>query len=358
MKIIQVMPHFGLGGAEIMCENLVYQLEKLGHEVIVVSLYNKETAITKRFAEAGVDLRFLDKKAGFDFSIYKKLRKLFEQEKPDVIHTHIHTTQYVFPIAKKMKIKVVHTVHSVAQNELPKKIRIFNKYFYKKNKATPVALSGNVNKTIQDVYKLKEESIPTVFNGIDLSKCRTKDDYSKKGNFKIVHVGSFQELKNHIGLIDAFEIFHQKNPQSELHIIGDGQRRCVIEELVREKNLQDHVIFYGFQSNVHEFLHEMDVFTLPSFYEGIPMSIIEAMGTALPIVATNVGGIPDMLTNDENAILTNVDSGEIADAFLKLSNDEALRERLGKNAYARSFVFSSEEMAKKYVEIYKGEHRC
>ena len=354
MKIIQVVPHLGLGGAEIMCENLVYELKKFGHEVIVISLYNKDTAITKRFEIAGVDLRILDKKSGFDFRMYKKLKAILVQEKPDVIHTHLHTTQYVFPIAKKLKIRMVHTVHSVAHMELPKLLRIFNKHFYRRKNATPVALSSNINKTIQNVYKLKEKEIPTIFNGINLSKCHIKEDYTQNGNFKIVHVGSFQEVKNHIGLIDAFEMFHKEFPKSELHIIGDGQRRALIEDLVREKELQSCITFYGFQSNVHEFLHKMDVFTLPSLYEGIPMSIIEAMGTGLPIVATNVGGIPDMLTNGESAILTTVDSREIANAFFQLANDEALRERLGRNALSRSQDFSSVEMAKKYIDIYKG----
>ena len=62
MKVIQVMPFFGLGGAEIMCENLVYELKKMGHEVIVVSLYNKQTPITERFEKAEIDIRYLDKK--------------------------------------------------------------------------------------------------------------------------------------------------------------------------------------------------------------------------------------------------------------------------------------------------------
>lgn len=353
MKIIEIVPFWGLGGAEIMCENLIYELKKLGHDVIAVSLYDTQTVITERFKNAGIDVRFLGKKGGYDFSMYKKLRQLFTNEKPDIIHTHIHTTQYVFPIAKKLKIKVIHTVHSIADKEATKILRIFNKFFFKRFYAVPVALSEIVKDSILTEYKLQPDSVPVVFNGIDLSKCRVKSDYSLSQTFKIVHVGSYQEVKNHIGLIDAFEQFHKNHPEAELHLIGDGQRRTVIEQLVREKNLSDNVVFYGFQSSVHEFLNQMDIFTLPSIYEGIPMSIIEAMGTGLPIVATNVGGIPNMLTSGESALLTSVDSSEIANAFEELYNDADLRERLGKNALVRSKEFSSEEMARKYLEIYQ-----
>ena len=148
MKIIQVMPFFGLGGAEIMCENLVYELKKMGHEVIVVSLYNKQTPITERFDKAEIDIRYLDKKDGFDISIFNKLRNLFKQENPDVVHTHIYTTKYVFPIAAQLKIRVVHTVHSIATKEMSKTSRKLNKFFYKHFDVTPVALSEAVKKTI------------------------------------------------------------------------------------------------------------------------------------------------------------------------------------------------------------------
>ena len=358
MKIIQIIPFWGLGGAEIMCENLIYELKKMGHEVVAISLYDTRTAITERFEKAGVDVHYLGKKRGPDFSMYRKLRAIFEKERPDVVHSHIHTSQYVFPLAKKMRIKAVHTVHSVASKEAPFLLRCINKYFFKKSFAIPVALSSAVKDSVIEEYKLSPDKIPVVFNGIDLSKCREKTNYNRGEKFKIVHVGSYQEVKNHIGLIDAFEEFYDNHPDAELHFIGDGQRRSMIEQIVKDKKLTDNVIFYGFQSSVHKFLNDMDIFTLPSLYEGMPMSIIEAMGTGMPIVATNVGGIPDMLTNNEDAILVSVNSHEICNAFEKLYNSLELRTTLGKSAKDHSAIFSAEKMAEQYVHIYTGEVEC
>lgn len=352
MKIIQVIPFLGLGGAETMCENLVYELVKMGHEVKIISLYYKETAITQRIEACGIEIIYLHKKGGLDISLLKKLYEVFKYEKPDVIHTHIYTAKYVFPIATKLRIKVVHTVHSIATKELSPFWRRFNKYFFKKFDVVPVALSENIKKTILDEYKFDENSVPVVLNGIDLSKCRVKENYGIKGNFKIVHVGSFLEVKNHIGLIDAFEIFHSKYQDSELHLIGDGERRPLIEQMVKEKNLSEAVVFHGLQSNVHAFLHDMDVFTLPSLYEGIPMTLIEAMGTGLPIVATKVGGIPDMLVDEENALLVENECSTISVAYEKYFRYADLREKHGKKAREVSPKFSSYNMACEYEKLY------
>ncbi len=353
MKIVQVIPYFGMGGAETMCESLVYELKKLGHEVIVVSLYSKETVITRRLKEAAVDIRFLDKKSGFDFSMYKKLKALFKQEKPDVIHTHLYVTKYVFPVAVKLKIRVVHTLHSVAEHEAGRASRLFNKHYYKKLKAIPVALSESVRETIVKEYKIPEAKIPVILNGVDLGKCLPKTDYRVDGKLKIIHVGSFLPVKNHKGLINAFELFHRKCLNSELYLIGDGIEREEIQRLVGQINLGDCVFFKGIQPNVFTLLHDADVFTLVSLKEGIPMSVAEAMGTGLPIVATAVGGVPDML--DENsAQLVAVDESEIAEAFGKYFSDYKLRKKHGENALKIAERFSAKAMAENYCEIYRG----
>lgn len=355
MKVIQVMPEFGLAGAEIMCENLVYGLQQQGVEVVVASLYDYRSAITDRLEKNGVRIVYLNKKPGFDFSMYKKLYKLFKTEKPDVIHTHRYATRYVIPSAIRAKTKRrVHTVHTLAQKECGKLSRKLNKFFFKRANVIPVALSGFVQETIKQEYKMSKDKIPVVLNGIDLSKCKPKADYVINETIKILHIGRFCEVKNHKGLVRAFEIFHREYPNSILQLIGDGELRGEIQSLVDEIGLSECVEFLGLQNNVYEYLHNADIFTLPSLYEGIPMTLIEAMATGLPIVASNVGGIPDMLVNGESAILADANSEQIADAFLRLANDEGLRKKLGAKAKVESVKFSAKTMAEEYLKIYKG----
>lgn len=353
MKIMQVIPAFRLAGAEVMCENLCIALKNAGESVIAISLYSEKTAITDRLEKAGVHIEYLNKKPGFDASIIFKLVKLFKREKPDVVHTHIYASKYGLIAAVLAGIeKKVHTVHSVAQKEQGNLGKKVNSFMYKYFNVVPVALSQEVRKSISDVYRLQEDSVPTVFNGIDLSKCITKTNYKVNKIFAILHIGRFMKVKNHEILIRAFATFVKKHPCSKLQLLGEGEMFDEMQNLAKMLDVADKVEFLGLQSNVYPFLHKADVFCLPSEYEGVPMTLIEAMGTGLPIIASNVGGIPDMLTNNEDALLIKPTSDELNEAMERLYQSDTLREKFGKKVKKKAIVFSSEEMAKKYERIY------
>ncbi len=353
MRIIQIMPQFSLAGAETMCENLTYELRKLGHDVIVISMYDYHSAITERLEKAGIDVRYLEKKPGLDFSMIWKMEKIFKESKADVIHTHLYCAQYAIPAAILAKVRHrVHTVHNVAQKENGRLARKLNAFFFKHCSVVPVALSKLIQDSIVEEYHIKKEKVPVILNGIDLSKCKPKEDYSADGNFKILHIGRFSEEKNHIGLINAFQLFHNKYRKSELWLIGDGEKKADIENHVRDNKLESAVKFLGLQSDVYGFLHDADIFALPSNYEGIPMTLIEAMGTGLPIVATSVGGVPDMLTNSKSALLINNDVEMIANALEQYYLNADMRKLHGQKAKERSILFSSTTMAKDYERVY------
>ncbi len=355
MKILQVIPYFCFGGAETMCENLTYALRKLGHEVTVVSLYPERTPIAQRMEAAGVKLLYLDKKLGLDLSMVPKLRKIMVQERPDVVHTHLDVIKYAVAAAKLAGVKkCVHTVHSVAHKEAEGRIqKIINTIYYKLKWSVPVALSPEVQETIAQFYGLEKETIPAIYNGVDLSRCIVKERYETGEEVNILHLGRFDVPKNHAGLLRAFALLLTHCPQARLHLVGDGDLRKEMEDLAEELGITEAVTFYGMQSNVYPYLHDADIFILPSLYEGNPMSIIEAMGTGLPILASNVGGIPDMLCNGETALLIPCETESIWKACLTLIGDAGLRERLGRNAKAASRRFSSEAMALEYCKVYK-----
>lgn len=353
MKVIQVIPNFNLAGAERMCAALTLELINNGVDVKVVSLYSFNTPITEELINSGVDVIFLDKKRGIDLSIIKKLKKIFKQEKPDVVHSHLNAQKYAMIAARQAGVSVkVHTVHNVADKELSRIDKILAKRFYKKHQVIPVALSKLIQQTIVNVYGILPASVPIIFNGINLERCLPKQDYSLGDTIKVLHIGRFAEQKNHKGLIDAFKIFHSFKPKSVLELIGNGNMFEEIKRYVSDQNLEDAVSFLGLKTDVYQYINEADIFILPSLYEGIPMTLIEAMGTGIPIVATNVGGIPNMLSNNESALLTSVNSQEIADCLIKLSEDIELRKQLGQNALECSRKFSSKEMARQYMKVY------
>lgn len=354
MKVIQVIPAFRLAGAEVMCENLCVALKNAGVDVIAVSLYSENTAITDRLDKKGVRIEYLDKKPGFDASVIIKLVHLFKKEKPDVVHTHIYASKYALPAAAIAGVKKkIHTVHSMAQKEQGSLGKKVNTFLYRHCGVVPVALSSEVKKSIGEVYGLQESIIPVVYNGIDLSKCIRKNDYEANGVFTIVHVGRFMKVKNHKTLIRAFARFAEKKESIRLQLLGEGELLDEMKDYAEKLKVADKVEFLGLQSNVYPYLNKADVFCLPSEYEGVPMTLIEAMGTGLPIVASNVGGIPDMLVNGENALLVEPNYVAVENAIEKLYNDVEFRIRLGNAAALRSEEFSAKVMASSYIKIYR-----
>jgi len=354
MKILQVIPYFCFGGAETMCENLTYALTKRGHSVTVVSLYNEKTPISRRMEEAGIRILYLDKKLGLDVSMFTKLAKIMRREKPDVVHTHLDVIKYAVAAAKLSGIRhCVHTVHNVAYEEAEGKLqKIINTVYFRLGWSVPVALSPEVQRTIVSFYGVKEETVPVIYNGVDLIRCLPKTGYELSDPVQLLHIGRFNYQKNHRGLLDAFSLILKKQPNCCLNLLGDGELLQEMEAYAEELGIREKVIFHGSQSNVCPYLHNADIFLLPSKFEGMPMTIIEAMGTGLPVVASAVGGVPDMLRNGESGMLVSQEPQSVADAVLTLLEDQELRRILGENARSDSEQFSAEHMAASYCNIY------
>lgn len=352
MKVIQIMPEFGLAGAETMCENLCYELKRSEVDVVVVSLYDYHSAITDRLENAGIKILYLNKKPGLDLSMIPKLRKVFKEEKPDVIHTHRYVMQYAVPASIGMHVKRIHTVHNVAEKEVPENTQKVNYVFYHSFHVIPVALSKEVRNSISRVYKIPQKKIPVIYNGIDLTKCIPKDSYDVDEKYKILHIGRFNGQKNHRMLIEAFNELIKGYPNSELTLIGGGELEIEIKRLVKSLGLTDKVKFEGVTSDVFPYLHKADVFVLPSNYEGMPMTLIEAMGTGLPIIASDVGGVSSMIHTGEDGILIGNDKSELKRAFILLL-DKNLRKKIGLKAINTAKTkFSVAVMGRKYMALY------
>ena len=352
MKIVQVMPDFGLAGAETMVENLSCGLAAEGCDVLVISFFDLHTAITERIENRGIKIKYLGKKRGFDPSIISKMRKIIKAYQPDVIHTHRYVLPYAFLASMGFKAKRVHTVHNVAQKEQTKVGKNINRVLFRYFNVVPVALSKEIQRTIQEVYGLPDNRIPVVFNGIDLSRCIVKESYARKDTFTVLHIGRFMDVKNHELLLRSFARFKGQHSDARLQLLGDGELKENMMQLAGQLNITDAVEFAGLQSNVYPWLHNADVFILPSKFEGMPMTLIDAMGTGLPIIASNVGGIPDMLSSQKEALLIEPKEEKIIEALEMVYSDAKKREYWGRNALQRSSLFSSQAMARKYLQLY------
>ena len=354
MKVVIIIPTLGIAGAEVMCKNLAIGLKKKKIEVVLISLYNIKSILAKEIAEDGIKIIFLNKHIGFDWTMTGKIKEILKAENPDVVHTHLDCLKYSAIAAAQLDMNnCVHTIHNIAEKESPAITRIINKIIFKRLNVIPVALSEEIQESVANVYKLNKKNVPVVYNGINLNKFIPKDSYQSKGKMRFVHVGRFAEQKNHKLLIDAFYEFLQNEKNAELILIGKGELQKKVKKQVCDYQIESNVIFMGERTDVAEILHMADVFLLPSKYEGMPISIIEAMGTGLPIIATKVGGVPSMIQNNISGILIDCNKKTLVQAMLVLRN-EKIREKLEKEALKKAIrYFSAEKMVNEYIDIYK-----
>ena len=350
MKIMMAIPSLGVGGAEKMVETLSKGLK--GRCEIVVVVYNlTDSILEKRLSESDIRIVELKKGKGFSISALLKARNVIRNERPDVIHTHLHALPYFWLASGH--IPIIHTVHTIADKEHTGIEKIVSGFIYRNSrKCITVAITKIVRESLIEEYGNRLDRALIVFNGVDFSNFMCKECYEKHNPFEIVHVGRFCAVKNHKLIIDCINILKEKGYDIHISLIGDGPDRKVIEHKVNELGLQREVSFKGVQDSVGSFLTNADMLILPSAYEGMPMSLIEAMGSGLPIVASNVGGIPDMIESGKDGVLITPSLDELCEAIADLYVNYEKRKYLGTNAFSRANRFSSIKMTNDYFSVY------
>jgi glycosyltransferase involved in cell wall biosynthesis len=172
----------------------------------------------------------------------------------------------------------------------------------------------------------------------------------------LISVGRLSREKGHVDLIDALARVHADMSEKpfRLVIVGDGPERPALEKKVKELHLDEMVVFVGFQSNVAPYYQIADMAVLPSHSEGSPYALLEAMAAGVPIIATSVGGVPEIATDGENALLVNRQNpAQLAARILDLLNDSQLRERLSVAGKERVRHYDPETYRRSLVELYR-----
>ncbi|RPK15252.1 glycosyltransferase [Priestia endophytica] len=354
IKVFHVIPDLGTGGAEKLAIDICSFLDKDKFDVTLVSLYEPQSNIYEKLAiDSGLKVLFLNKKKGFDYRIFFKLNKLFRKEKPDIIHTHLYVGPYVLipMILNRVKGRI-HTVHNIASKELRSSKRKIMSLAYKYFNVIPVAISDYIKETIKNEYDMDLERIPCIYNGIDTEK------FSKVSNinndFTFIHVGRFSPQKNHELLIDSFAKALEENPNILLKLVGDGNLKTKIEKKVQDLGIEDKIIFRGIQKDITKELNAANAFVLSSDWEGLPISVLEAMSCGLPIISTKCGGTPDVVKHNQNGILVNLgDKEALSKAMLNVSSDYSVAEKMGDKSFLYSKQYDIRQTCKSYSSLYR-----
>jgi glycosyltransferase involved in cell wall biosynthesis len=289
---------------------------------------------------------FLSKRAGFDFLVIFKLLKIIRDNNIDIVNAHHFMPLFYSFFACKLSrhTKLVYTEHSVWEAErLVGLWKSAARLIFGWTDAM-VAVSPEIMEYLINKYRIKRRQICTIINGVDADRFKPgnkpeKSDTDKNGTVTIGMVGNFKHVKNHAILIKAFRDIVIDFPYCRLWFVGQGfpndpeNTEEEIRNIVSRYGIADKVRFLGYREDVHTLLQSMDIFCLPSLREGLPLSIIEAMATGLPVVGTNVDGIRVVVKSDRNGFLVDSNNqAELAHALAQLVADSSLRKRMGRVA--------------------------
>ena len=355
VKVLHILPSFGPGGAERLVVDLMEAMDRERFEVAAVSLYPESGTLLEREIRAkGLRVFYLNKRKGLDLRMIPQLYRLFRAFQPDVVHTHLYVLRYVLLPALLCRIPVrVHTVHSVAQKEVDWPGKLVHWIAFRLGRVVPVSISRQVAQTVKEVYGDNIHT-PIIYNGIPTRRFIFSNKKQRDDRVVLIHIGRFAPPKNHLLLVDAFSLAIEKYPSMELWLVGDGPLRVKVKKKVEAKGLKEKVRFLGLRDDIPDLLAEASILVLPSDWEGVPLTVLEAMAAGKPVVATAVGGVPELVDEGKTGFLVPPQAPDaLAGAILRLARDPELRKRMGEVARKRALErFDIRQTAQAYGELY------
>ena len=246
----------------------------------------------------------------------------------------------------------------VTTRRVPEKIRdnLLNRAIYS-HAAALVAISNSIAAYLQDTFKREVVTIPSAcahFEPQPEVAAALREEF--KDGFVIGHVGALVDRhKGQSVILRAAALLKEDIPNLKLLFLGKGEDENLFREQARSLAIEDRLILRGFVSNVVDYLSAFDVFAFPSNFEGLGSVLLDVMEQGVPIVATRVDGIPDIVKDGESGVLIDrQDAGALAQAILRIRKDKAFREKLIAGGHRVAREHSPENMAQAYLRLYQG----
>ncbi|WP_136192301.1 glycosyltransferase family 4 protein [Actinomyces procaprae] len=354
-RVLLVVHGLNTGGAETMVATLAAELVAAAVPVRVVSLHGADTDVGARMREAGIDVVAINKAPGPDPRTILALRRQIQEFAPTVVHTHLPVLQYVMPAVRLSGTgaRVIHTVHNLAAKETRRSVlRRLNRRAFTHG-VMPVALTEQVQDSVCREYGLEPDAVPIVGNGVGIERFRCEPRTGGDGVVRLLCVARMVPAKNHALLLETMAEIRRSGMDASLTLVGDGPLRGRLETQARALGLADRVHFAGVHRDPGPFYRDADLFVLLSDYEGQPMSLIEAMAAGLPVVATPVGGVPDVVVDGLSGVLVPPNPQRAADAIRATWEDPARYTLLSNGAARSAGEHSARTMTEKYLELYR-----
>jgi len=362
LRILHVTYHMGIGGTEQVIYQLVANADQVEHSIVCIE--GEIGPLGKKLQDKGFKFHLLKREPGFDKALIKDVKKLIKSNQINIVHCHQYTP-YTYGVFAAMgtSAKVVFTEHGrFYPDRYSWKRRVLNPLLALRTSAI-VAISEATRNALAQYEWFSRRSIKTIYNGITAARKDAQNPLQLQTlcatsvNEQTIVFGTiarFDTIKNLPMLINAFAKVYKDNANTRLLLVGDGDQRLPLEQLVADLKLEDVVIFTGYQTETAAYMNLIDIYVLSSFSEGTSMTLLEAMSLATCCVVTDVGGNVEIITdNIDGYIVESDNTDQLAKVMTELCENESLRSSIGLAAFD-TFTrrFSLDTMIKNYHDLY------
>ncbi len=363
IKIMHVIHSLDIGGLENGVVNLINTMDRnrFAHAICCISQSGRNA---EKLNGQDVSIYEMRKGERSELLLPLKLARLFKKNQIDIVHTRNWgaVDGIIGAILARIPI-IIHGEHgrdmtdSDGSNKKRNFIRKLSSYFV----FHYITVSNDLREWLITFVGINEKKIQTIYNGVDTikfnpgNKYHIREEYGYNSEDIIIGtVGRLDRVKDQQLLIRAFAQLKSKYHNITLLIIGNGPCRESLENLARDLGIKQNVSFLGMRSDVPELLKLMDIFVLPSIFEGISNTILEAMAMGLPVIATNVGGNSDLVVDGETGTLVPVeDVSALATAMERYILDRVTMDRHGTAGRKRAIdEFGLNRMVAQYEDMY------
>ncbi len=354
------------GGAEKQIYELAKGLDKTKFKVTVVSLETYGDSDPKLIEDVGCNFKKIYVKRIYSLSGIMKgfffKRFLCEQAVDIVMTFHFSSDIWGAFWAKQAGVKSI--ISNRRDMGFWRSKRHVKAYQWINRSVTRIIVNAKaIAKHISEEEGLSSNKISVIYNGIHISEIQEDNKVKelrqrlgiKEDQIVVMHVANIKPVKGHEYLIRAFANVVKEKKEAQLVLIGEDLLEGAMQSLAEELGIENYVHFLGKRKDVSELLTVSDICTLPSMSEGLSNAVMEYMLAGKPVVATNVGGNPELVLDERNGFLVEKkNAGQLSSALLKLVNDAELRVNMGKNGYqyiAQSFSIT--KMIEEYSRLFE-----
>ena len=357
MRIVHFIDTLRFGGLQTVVMGLALAQKERGHFVEIACLHGpgKNVAGAAAMERAGIKVVGPFQTRWLITDTVSRIRNYVKDQKFDIVHSHNPlSTHFVTAGARLARVPTLNTLHATALFPLMK--RTDRAIFWGASIFTHriVSVCREVQTILRDRFPLPAGKLKVVENGIDLTRFLEVPRRPIREEVVFGAIGRMTPVKNHRMLIEAFAQLHTKYPETRLRILGGGPLEAELRDLANGLSVGDRVELCGFSPDVPRFLGEIDVFALSSNSEGLPMSMLEAIASGLPVVSTRVGGVPDVLQKSKSGWLSEPGDVQGFMAAMESAMQCPDRVQLGeKSRWIVADMYSSERMSIDYERVYE-----